>query len=147
MRPPDSRSAMPLAASFFSATQRIFRTPRRATSMAARVRARAPGRGSHRRARRAAGKIIPGPSASAVPAPGRGTLQLVRDPAHRLLPPAFQPLPPALAAQPRELQLPGCPARPPHFPAYPLRSRETALSGSEVDADASGSRGTPARVM
>lgn len=72
MRPPESRSAMPLAASFFSATQRIFRTPRRATSMAARVRARAPGRGSHRRAQRAAGKIIPGPSASAAPAPGTG---------------------------------------------------------------------------
>lgn len=44
MRPLDSKSAIPLAASFFSATQRIFRMPRKATSMAARDKVLPPGR-------------------------------------------------------------------------------------------------------
>lgn len=71
MRPLDSRSAIPLAASFFSATQRTFRTPRRATSMAAREKARSPGCRSHRSAERRTGNIILRPRAcSRSPAAG-----------------------------------------------------------------------------
>lgn len=78
MRPLDSTSAIPLAASFFSATQRTFRTPRKATSMAARDKSRPPGCRSQRNAYRVTGNIIPRPrsrsrSHSAVPGACRGS--------------------------------------------------------------------------